>query len=168
VIVTLAVLVSLSGLSFDRQLMADPSLAPFPEDDRHQLVTGWPAGYGVRELSARLLREADQGPLTAFVDIGGTRTVATSLPILLGWEPAIRVVEGDFGSDEFRSRMSRAAARGRIFAILGPRPKDLPFSSMLEGATVDRVEVYTRPGGEWAATLFRLLPSPLSPGLLTR
>ncbi len=158
-IVTLAALVSLSGLAFDRQLMADPSRAPFPADDRHQLVTGWPAGYGVRELATRLLLEADEGPLTAFVDIGGTRTVATSLPILLGPEPSIRVVEGDFGSDDFRSEMARAAARGRIFAILGPRPMDLPFVSMVEGATVDRVEVYSRPGGEWAATLFRLRAS---------
>ena len=33
---------------------AKPTAAPFPEDDRRQLVTGWPSGYGVRELGARL------------------------------------------------------------------------------------------------------------------
>ncbi len=39
-----------------------PQRAPFPRDDRLQLVTGWPSGYGVRELSARLKQEAERRP----------------------------------------------------------------------------------------------------------
>jgi hypothetical protein len=44
----------------------------------------------------------------------------------------------------------------RVFAVLGPRSTDLDFKSQVPGAAVERVEVYVRPGGEWAATLFRL------------
>jgi hypothetical protein len=46
----------------------------------------------------------------------------------------------------------------RVFAVLGPRPADIDLRSLIEneGAKADRVEVYQKPGGEWAATLFRL------------
>jgi hypothetical protein len=48
------------------------------------------------------------------------------------------------------------ARKGRVFAILGPRTSDLEFAAMIEGAVAQRIEVYTRPGGEWAATLFEI------------
>ncbi|MBK5257529.1 MAG: glycosyltransferase family 39 protein [Vicinamibacteria bacterium] len=156
----LSMMVAFPGLFFVRELVFDPSRAPFPSDDRHQLVSGWPAGYGVRELSIRLLQEADAGPLTAFVDTGGTRTIATSLPILLRKAPSLLLVEGDFGSPAFRARMALAATSARVFAILGPRSSDLELMSVLEGAKVFRVAVFERPGGEWAATLFRLVAAP--------
>ncbi len=154
----LAVLVSLPGVFFDLHLLSEPASAPFPKDDRIQLVTGWPAGYGVRELSLRLKREAATGPITAFLDMGGTRTVPTSLPILLARHPAVRLVEGDFGSVDFRSSMIQEMRTSQVFAILGPRPLDLDFQSLVQGAMVERVEVFQRPEGEWVATLFRLRP----------
>ncbi len=147
----LAVLVSLPGIFFDLHLLTDPARAPFPRDDRIQLVTGWPAGYGVRELALRLEREAATGPITVFVDMGGTRTVPTSLPILLGRHPPVRLVEGDFGSADFRASMIQEMRTSRVFAILGPRPLDLDFRSLVQGATVERVEVFQRPLGEWAS-----------------
>lgn len=144
-----------SYFSFDRFLIVSPERAPFPEDDRRQLVTGWPAGYGVEALSRRLLKEASNGPLTVFVDTGGTRTIPTSLAILLARRPSIRLVEGDFGSAAFRSSMTGEAEPRRAFAILGPREPDFDFKALM-GDSLERVEVFERPGGEWAATLFRL------------
>jgi hypothetical protein len=152
-------LISIPGLGFDRALLFDPARAPFPADDRLQLVTGWPSGYGIRELSARLTREAEPGPLTAFVDTGGTRTLPTSLAVLVGRHPSVRLVEGDFGSAAFRSQMTTQARSGRTFAIVGPRPADFDLRALLEGARLERLEVFQKPGGEWAATLFRLEPS---------
>jgi len=152
----LTFLALLWSLSFDRDLVFDPERAPFPGDDRRQLVTGWPSGYGVRELAVRLEREAQEGELTAYVDTGGTRTLPTSLGILVGRHRAIRLVEGDLGSETVRASMVEEMKTRRVFAILGPRSSDLDFKSQVGGAAVERVEVYERPGGEWAGTLFRL------------
>jgi hypothetical protein len=152
----LAALISVPGVSFDRDLLLDPARAPFPKDDRLQLVTGWPSGYGVLELSARLKHEAGPGPLTAFVDTGGTRTVPTSLALLLGRHPSVRLVEGDLESAAFRALMTAEAQKGPTFAIIGPRPVDLDLFPFFEGGSLERLEVFQKPGGEWAATLFRL------------
>ena len=153
----LTLLVLVSSLSFDRDLVLDPSRAPFPEDDRRQLVTGWPAGYGVRELAARLEEEVLTGDLTAYVDTGGTRTLPTSLAVLVGRRPSIRLVEGDFGSEAVRASMAEEAKTRRVFAIVGPRTRDLDFKAAIaDAASAERLAVYARPGGEWAATLFRL------------
>lgn len=153
---SLAALLSLQWLAFDRHLLLDPATAPFPVDDRRQLVSGWPAGYGVREAAERLERESATGSVTVHVDTGGTRTLPTSLSILLRAWPSVRLVEGDFGSPDFREAMVVEARKGRVFAILGPRTSDLEFAAMIEGAVAQRIEVYTRPGGEWAATLFEI------------
>ena len=147
-------------LPFDRDLVLDPSQAPFPADDRRQLVTGWPAGYGVRELATRLEREARTGALTVYVDTGGTRTFATSLAVLVGQNPSLRLVEGDFGSEAVPASMIEETKTRRVFAVLGPRSTDLDLKLQVPGAAVERVEVYARPGGEWAATLFRLRGKP--------
>lgn len=152
----LAALVSLQGLVFDRHLLLDPALAPFPPDDRHQLVSGWPAGYGVREIATRLVHESATGPVTAHIDTGGTRTLPTSLAVLLKRKPSVRLVEGDFDSADFREAMVVEARKGRSFAILGPRSSGLELAALMEGAVAQRIEVYTRPGGEWAATLFEI------------
>jgi len=152
----LTLLATVGGLSFNRDLLLDPARAAFPEDDRRQLVTGWPAGYGVREISHRLGQEALSGELTAWVDTGGTRTLPTSLSVLLGRHPSIRLIEGDFASEAVRARMIEEAATRPVFALLGPRSPDLDLKALFSTVTVDRLEVYQRPGGEWAGTLFRL------------
>ena len=154
--IALAALLCLQGLAFSRHLLLDPAQAPFPADDRYQLVSGWPAGYGVREIALRLALESDTGPVTAHVDTGGTRTLPTSLAVLLKTRPAVRLVEGDFGSPAFREAMVDEARKGRTFAILGSRTDDIAFATMMEGAVAQRIEVYTRPGGEWAGTLFEI------------
>lgn len=152
----LALAVSLHGLVFDVRLFKDPSSAPFPADDRHQLVTGWPAGYGVREAAQRLEIESAAEPAIVFVDTGGTRTLSTSLAVLLARHPRLTLREGDFATSATREAMVAEAGKGTVFAILGPRSPGLDFKSLMEGAPVERVEVYERPGGEWAATLFRV------------
>jgi 4-amino-4-deoxy-L-arabinose transferase-like glycosyltransferase len=152
----LALAISLQGLVFDVRLFVDPSRAPFPADDRHQLVTGWPSGYGVREAARRLEKESEAGAALVFVDTGGTRTLSTSLAVLLAGHPRLSLVEGDFATSATREAIAAEAARVTVFAILGPRSPGLDFRSLMEGVPVERVEVYERPGGEWAATLFRV------------
>ncbi len=48
------------------QILVDPAQARLWPPDREQYVTDWPAGYGAREMLARLKLEAQQGPLTVF------------------------------------------------------------------------------------------------------
>ena len=57
--------------------------------------------------------------------------------------------------------VSAGIAIGPVFRASEPAPvitrhKIQAADSAAEGARLDRVEVYQRPGGEWAATLFRL------------
>lgn len=148
--------VSVQALAFDRYLLLDPAKAPFPPDDRHQLVSGWPAGYGVREAASRLRLEAASTPIVVFVDTGGTRTMPTSLAILLAGEPGVTLIEGNFGEPGTLERIRNEARRGRTFALIGPRSPDLDFKAVMEGVDVERLEVFARPGGEWAGTLFRV------------
>ena len=158
--VALAVLASLSALSFDRSLLFDPPSAPFPDDDLRQLVTGWPAGYGLRDLSVRLRGEAVEGPITVFVDAGGLRTLPTSLGVLVGRDPRVTIIEGDFGSAGFRDRMTSEPRSRRAYAVAGPRAVAFEFGSMVSAGLAERLQVFSRPGGEWAATLFRLKSAP--------
>ncbi len=151
-----ALAISLQGLVFDLLLVTDPSTAPFPADDRHQLVTGWPSGYGVREAALRLERESEAEPALVFVDTGGTRTLSTSLAVLLARYPRLTLVEGDFATAATRQAIVAAAGKGTVFAILGPRSPGVDFRSVMEGVPVERVAAYERPGGEWAASLFRV------------
>ena len=71
-------------------------------------------------------------------------------------EVAVRLAEGDLGSAAFRALMTAAARRGPTFAVIGPRPVDLDLSPLFEGVSLERLEVFQKPDGEWAATLFRL------------
>lgn len=161
VALALVLLALFPSLSFDRDLLVDPSRAPFPADDRRQFVTGWPSGYGVREAAARLEQESRSGDLIAFVDTGGTRTFPTSLAVLLGRRASIRLIEGDFGSEAVRASMIEEMKARRVFAIVGPRTIDLDFKTLISSAAdAERLEVYQRPGGEWAASLFRLRHRP--------
>lgn len=148
--------VSVQALGFDRYLLLDPAKAPFPPDDRHQLISGWPAGYGVREAASRLRLEASSAPIVVFVDTGGTRTMPTSLAILLAGEPRVILIEGLFGDPAMLQRIRLEARRGRTFALIGPRSPELDFKAAMEGVDVERLEVFARPGGEWAGTLFRV------------
>jgi hypothetical protein len=150
----LATALSAPHFGFVRQLLVDPADAPFPDDDRRQLVTGWPSGYGVRELAARLTREAAGEAITVYLDTGGTRTVATDLGVLLHAAPRIRIVEADLASPGVRSRMSSES--GRLMAVVGPRADAFGLGAAFENAVVERLEVFVKPGGEWAATLFEI------------
>lgn len=151
----LTLLTSVSALPFSWALLTLPETAPFPPDDRIQLVTGWPAGYGLRDMAERIRREAASGPVLVYVDAGANRTVSAGLAILLSSARSVELVEGDFASSEFLARMQPVEGR-RILAAAGPRPDDLDFKSLLQDVVPVRLEVFQRPGGEWAGTLFEL------------
>ncbi len=156
VAVVVTLLVSIQGLCFDRYLLLDPAAAPFPADDRHQLVTGWPAGYGVREVASLLKREAARGPIRAFIDTGGTRTMPTSLAILLGKGSGVSLIEGDLGVLQVREKVRLESRTAAVFAVIGPRSPTLDFRALMDGLDVERLGIFQRPGGEWAGTVFRV------------
>lgn len=154
----LVLLASVSAVGFDARLLTNPAQAPFPEDDRRQLVTGWPSGYGIRELGARLLREAASGPIVVYVDARATRNVTSGLELIVGRSRSIRLVEADLASPDVVVALRRDAIAGASYAVVGPRAESFDFRASIADATgtAERVEVFERPGGEWAATLFRV------------
>ncbi len=157
-VVAFVLLASAEGLAFDKHLLTNPAQAPFPEDDRRQLVTGWPSGYGVRDLATRLVDESAPAPITVFVDARATRNVTAGLDLLVGRTDGIRLVETDLETAETLQAMRREAGKGGAYAVVGPRPEPLDFRAFVSNSAglALRVQVYERPGGEWAATLFRV------------
>lgn len=150
---TLALVAAAQAIPFSFALISDPASAPFPKDDRLQLVTGWPSGYGIREAAARLKVESANAPAIVFVDTGGTRTLPTSLAVLLSGDTAVRLIEGDFASAQVQAAMNESSRHARVLALLSPRP-DFDFKATMPLA--NRLDVYQRPGGERVATLFEM------------
>lgn len=64
---TLLVLIQSAPLFF--QIAVDPIKAKLWPPDRFQYVEGWPAGFGVNQMLARIEQEAAGGPLTVFVTL---------------------------------------------------------------------------------------------------
>lgn len=154
----LTLLAAASGLAFDARLLVSPAAAPFPEDDRRQFVTGWPSGYGVRELAARLLDASKTEPVTVYVEARTTRNVTAGLDLLVGRAPRIRLVEADLAAPATLAALRRDAANKAVHVVVGPRSDSVDFRALVasESGVAERVEVFERPGGEWAATLFRV------------
>jgi 4-amino-4-deoxy-L-arabinose transferase-like glycosyltransferase len=145
------------AIVLDARMLRDFSTAPLPSDERLQLVTGWPAGYGLQEI-ATALRGAPPGS-RLYVESAGPRTPATSLPALLAAErrAGLDVRPRDLVSAAARAEIAASAASTPTFVVGAPRfdsadwKRDAPFDAALVLRT-------TRPGGEWAATLFRIAP----------
>jgi 4-amino-4-deoxy-L-arabinose transferase-like glycosyltransferase len=54
-----AAALSALALPYASALISDPAIAPIPDADRVQLVTGWPAGYGLSDMAA-VIRTAER------------------------------------------------------------------------------------------------------------
>jgi hypothetical protein len=61
---------------FDGQILKDLSTAPLPEIDKWQYVTGWPSGYGVKELTDYL--KTNQSELNYSAEVILTDTATSS------------------------------------------------------------------------------------------
>jgi 4-amino-4-deoxy-L-arabinose transferase-like glycosyltransferase len=146
------------ALPFSIALLVDPAGAPFPADDRQQLVSGWPSGYGIEAAADRLAEEASKEDVTVFVDTQGTRTLPTSLAVLVGRRPSIHLVEADVALPQTRIAMIEGRAKGRVLVLLGPRVPDIDFRAGMQG-DAERLAIFDRPGGEWAVTLFEIRPN---------
>jgi len=77
-------------LAFDLLLIFYPPLAPLPQEDRRQYITGWPAGYGLDKAVSFLNSEAEHGVTDVFLPpIFGNPT--DSLFVYLGDNENIRL-----------------------------------------------------------------------------
>jgi hypothetical protein len=56
------------SLALDYRFAVDPRTASIATEDRWQYVTGWPAGYGLPEVNARLRAESRSRPLQVVSD----------------------------------------------------------------------------------------------------
>lgn len=150
----------LPAVRLDVAMARDLPSVPLPSDERLQLVTGWPAGYGLPEV-AEAVRSATTGTATLYIEAAGPRTPSTSLPILLAARRAhgLDLRPRDLALPAVRAEILASADGGPTFVVAAARSDggdwkaDAPF-------TAESIVRVSRPGGEWAATLFRILPLP--------
>lgn len=142
-------------LTHDFRMIRDFATAPLPEDERLQLVTGWPAGYGVRAIADRLVAEAGSAPARVFVESAGPRNPATSLAILLPHSVRIQmdIQARDLNSSAVRFEIESSAREVQTFVVASLRHDGNGYLST-PSLVADRLIQASRPGGEWAGSLF--------------
>lgn len=78
----------LPSLYFDYKVLVDPIRAPWPETDKKQFISDWPAGYGVKEVVEYLKNEARKGPIVVGTE-GTFGLYPMAFELYLGRDPNI-------------------------------------------------------------------------------
>jgi len=131
----LAALVSLAALPFFSNLLTEPTKAAFPKNDRLQFITGWPAGYGLKELGevARQQATSTTGPVQLIL-VGTQYDVAGELAYYLNLFPSpqglrtpANLTVADINIEAAADVFSRS-----IFQYAQPRPEQLVIAALTE------------------------------------
>jgi hypothetical protein len=64
----LIVILFFGSFYMDYYIIANPIYAPIPAADAGQYINDWPAGWGIPEVNAFLLTQADKGKITVYTD----------------------------------------------------------------------------------------------------
>lgn len=69
-VIGLILLAVIAGPSIwtDWLLLTQPQYAPIPQADRGQYINDWPAGWGVREVSAFIAKESEKGNVVVYTE----------------------------------------------------------------------------------------------------
>lgn len=136
-------------LLFDAAIILRPDIAPLPATDRYQYVEGWPAGYGVREVVAKIEEDSRQGTVDV-VTHGGLGLTPMAFPIYFPKRHDVRF----FAIEEYRPEV--AAPIGKDGRAQVPYRRYLIQDSthvLPSGWQVREVARYARPGGHTALVL---------------
>ncbi|MBM4424194.1 MAG: hypothetical protein FJ030_12535 [Chloroflexi bacterium] len=130
-----------SGLWFEWIGWTRAEALPLPRADEWQYITGWPSGYGFREIAAEAIARGEPATLVT-LDLGGEERFAG---YLLGKTDVVTAVR-------YREGMSLS---GVLLVI--DTPKD--DSDLAEkGWALTELARYPRPGGESALVVYRVEP----------
>ncbi|MEK9164058.1 MAG: hypothetical protein AAB342_01755, partial [Chloroflexota bacterium] len=130
-----------SGFQFAGQSWQRPETLQLTERDRWQYITGWPSGYGFREIAADALARGEAANLVT-LDLGGLQRFEG---YLLGRTDQVI-------AKQYAAGMSLA---GSLLII--DTPKD---DQDVAALNLDLIEMtrYPRPGGESALVVYRVKP----------
>lgn len=145
----LAVLL-LPALFFDFKLLTDPVRAPMPLADRQQLISDWPAGYGIKEIVAYV---NDQAKISRVI-VGTEGTFGLfpmALELYLGKDPQVTFI-AYWPINEFPKELQEYARERPTFLVFKERqqiPSEWPLSLIAE---------YQRGDGPTYLKFYRVLP----------
>ncbi|HET6897824.1 MAG TPA: hypothetical protein VFK70_05740, partial [Vicinamibacteria bacterium] len=153
----LAVL-AVPSLALDYGFAADPRTARLTSEDRWQYVTGWPSGYGLPEVSARLRRERLSRPLLVVRD---THWVPSSIGLdvyLRGVDVAQADVSGD--PEAWADQIPSVLASGRAVYLAGETEREatVPVLDLAGVRAVPSVLQLPKPDSTLVLDLFEVAP----------
>ncbi len=139
------VLLLLPSLGFVVRAWSSPEQLGLPQRDKWEYVTGWPSGYGFREIAE------DYEPSAALLqlvtlDLGGRQRLQAYLP------PDSLVTPVWISLEDFEAGVRPEAHMGRALLVLD-HPKD---DHAIERLDLSLAEIgrYPRPGGESWLTVY--------------
>jgi len=118
-----------------------PQALPLPDQDRWQYISGWPAGYGFREIADDWIARNEPTQL-ATLDVGGRQRFEG---YLLGGT-------GQVTAQRYKPGMPLTES-----LLIIDTPKDDQELAGL-GLTLKEIARYPRPGGESALVVYRVTP----------
>lgn len=127
------------GISFLFHVWNSPHDLPMHKDERWEYITGWPSGYGFREIAQSYHARGETVQLATF-DLGGWQRLSVYLP------PWSDVTPVRVSPDEFASGITPNANLGRLLLVLD-HPKDDEHLSRLH-LDLTTLATYPRPGHE--------------------
>ncbi len=147
VVVTLALLTLFPGAQFMSKAFSQPAALELPWRDEWEYISGWPSGYGFREIATQYHAHGQPQRLLTF-DLGGQQRLAAYLP------PDSAVTPVWVPPDKFAAALVSTPGSAPTLLVLD-HPKDDADLATLE-LDLRPLQRYTRPGGESWLTVYDL------------
>lgn len=132
-----------SGFMFAWRGWTQPITLSLPLDDRWQYITGWPSGYGFREIAEDVIARDEPATLVT-LDLGGQERFDG---YLLGRTDKVT-------AKQYRPGMSLT----NVLLVIDTPKDDQDLAAM--NLTLTEIARYPRPGGESALVVYRVTPPP--------
>ena len=131
------------GFVFAWRGWTQPTTLSLPLDDRWQYITGWPSGYGFREIAENVIARDEPATLVT-LDLGGQERFDG---YLLGRTDKVT-------AKQYRPGMSLT----NVLLVIDTPKDDQDLAAM--NLTLTEIARYPRPGGESALVVYRVTPPP--------
>ena len=147
VAVALALLALYPSGQFMWKAFSKPAALELPWRDEWEYISGWPSGYGFREIAAQFNARGQPLQLMTF-DLGGQQRLAAYLPpgspVTPVWSPP----------EKFAAGLVPTANGTRVLLVLDHPKDDTDLAAL--GAVLNPLQTYPRPGGESWLTVYQL------------
>ncbi len=86
-------------LYMDARMILDFKTTPLPKSDKFQYVEGWPAGWGIKEVTKFIESKASEGELTLLTEGVFGSLPTTAMELYFGNYPQVHIVPVDNGKN---------------------------------------------------------------------